>query len=53
MNNRLTIVVPKQHPDPRVHSLLFKNNTPFKPKIELKSVLFKRHNKHKKQVFLD
>jgi len=46
----LIIVVQKQHPNPRVHNLLFSNNTPFKPKVVQNRTRYKRHNKHKNSV---
>jgi hypothetical protein len=46
----LIIVVQKQHPNPRVHNLLFSSNTPFKPKVVQNRTRYQRHNKHRNSV---
>lgn len=48
----LIVVVEKQHPNPRAHFLLFKNNTPFKPKVVQNKLRYQRHRKHKNSVDL-
>ena len=40
-----------EQPKHRAHLVLFKNNTPFKPKIVQSKVLYKRKPKHSKQEF--
>jgi hypothetical protein len=42
-------VAKTQHPNPRVHNLLFSSNSPFKPKKVLKKTAFRRQIKHKNQ----
>jgi len=42
-------VAKTQHPNPRVHNLLFSGNSPFKPKKVLKKTAFRRQIKHKNQ----
>ena len=48
----IVIVVNVKHPNPRAHFLLFKNNSPFRPKQQKNQVLYRRHNKHRKQIDL-
>ena len=44
----LTIVVKvQQNPNPRAHILLFKSNSPFKPKSVANKLLYKRNKKHR------
>jgi len=46
-SSKITIAVP-QCPNPRAHILLFKNNTPFKPKSVPSKLLHQRNKKHRK-----
>ncbi len=46
---RKIVVQLQQNPDPRAHYLLFKNNTPFKPKVVPSKLLYQRNNKHRFQ----
>lgn len=48
----LVFIVEEKHPNPRIHWLLFKNNSPFKPKQEKNRLLYQRHNKHRKSIDL-
>jgi hypothetical protein len=48
-NDQLKFTLPAQHPNPRVHSLLFKTNTPFKPKVVPGRPAYQRNNKHRGQ----
>jgi hypothetical protein len=48
----LIVVAGKQHPNPRAHFLLFKSNTPFKPKVVQNKLRYQRQTKHKNSVDL-
>lgn len=37
----------QQNPNPRAHIVLFKNNTPFKPKVVPSRLLYSRNIKHR------
>jgi hypothetical protein len=49
MKDKLKIIVPVMHPNPRVHYVLFKTNTPFKPKVVQNTNPYQRHSKHRGQ----
>jgi hypothetical protein len=46
---RKIVIKLQQNPDPRAHFLLFKNNTPFKPKVVPSKLLYQRNTKHRFQ----
>lgn len=46
---RKIVVKLQQNPDPRAHFMLFKNNTPFKPKVVPSKLRYQRHSKHRTQ----
>lgn len=47
--DQLKFALPGRHPNPRVHNLLFKTNTPFKPKVVLGRPVYQRNSKHRGQ----
>jgi hypothetical protein len=44
---RKIVVQLQQNPNPRAHIVLFKNNTPFKPKVAQSRLLYQRNSKHR------
>lgn len=46
---RKIVVKLQQNPDPRAHFMLFKSNTPFKPKVVPNKLRYQRRSKHRAQ----
>jgi hypothetical protein len=44
---RKIVLEQPQNPNPRAHIVLFKNNSPFKPKVVSSKLLYQRNNKHR------